>query len=76
MFAGAKLYMVGRSKARTEAAAKDVIRKVKVESTMVHALHVDLASPQSVRDFAKEFKNSENSHTRGDKPSLMPTAVS
>ena len=56
---GAKVYMLGRSKERTEEAAQDVIATTGVNPAMVHVMIVDLASLQSVRDFAAEFKNSE-----------------
>ena len=51
--------MLGRSKERTEEAAQDVIATTGVDPAMVHVMIVDLASLQSVRDFAAEFKNSE-----------------
>ena len=52
------MYMLGRSKERTEAAATDVIRKTGVDPAMVQVMVVDLASLQSVRDFAAQFKTS------------------
>ena len=52
--------MLGRSKERTEAAATDVIRKTGVDPAMVQVMVVDLASLQSVRDFAEEFKKSNS----------------
>ena len=65
LFLGAKVYMLGRSKERTEAAATDVIEKTGVDPAMIQVMVVDLASLQSVRDFAAEFKtsNSAISHT-------------
>ena len=52
--------MLGRSKERTEAAATDVIEKTGVDPAMVQVMVVDLASLQSVRDFAEEFKKSNS----------------
>lgn len=59
LLTGAKVYMLGRSKERTEAAAKEVLEKTKVGEDMVQVMLVDLASLQSVREFGAAFKQSK-----------------
>ena len=56
-FTGAKVYMLGRNADKLAAAQQEVMRATGVSADVIPTRICDLASLQSVRDFAEAFKN-------------------
>jgi NAD(P)-dependent dehydrogenase (short-subunit alcohol dehydrogenase family) len=56
---GAKVYMACRSLERAQPAVADIVGATGVSPSQLPIMHLDLASLQSIRDFAEEFKKKE-----------------